>query len=38
MKEINHQVVYQGGILEEECANLLSQYFKDKREKKKLLK
>ena len=31
---LNHNVLSQGGILEEECSNLLKDYFKQKRTKK----
>lgn len=34
-KRFNHRPNVQGGILEEECATLLSDYFREKREKKK---
>ncbi len=35
MREFNHQVVFEKGILEEECTNLLQKYFKELRERKK---
>lgn len=34
-KRLNHQVQCLGGVLEEECASLLSNFFKRKREEKK---
>ncbi len=34
-KRFNHRPSVTGGILEEECASLLSGYFKEKREKKR---
>lgn len=30
-KRLNHKVLVQGGVLEEECKNILSQFFKSKR-------
>jgi tRNA(adenine34) deaminase len=30
---LNHQTTYQGGILEQECSELLSSFFKSKRQK-----
>lgn len=38
MKGFNHQVEVEKGVMEEECSNLLQQFFKELREKKKLLK
>lgn len=35
MKQFNHQVEMETGILEEECAGLLSQFFAQLREKKR---
>ena len=35
MKQFNHQVEMETGILEEECSEMLSQFFKELREKKK---
>lgn len=35
MKEFNHQVHVERGVLEEECTALLQQFFKELREKKK---
>jgi tRNA(adenine34) deaminase len=32
-KRLNHRVKVQGGILEEECGSLLSEFFKSKRKK-----
>lgn len=34
----NHYPSYESGILKEECANLLSNFFREKREKKKQIK
>ena len=34
-KNINHHPNVEGGVLEEECSKLLSDYFKNKRENKK---
>jgi tRNA(adenine34) deaminase len=28
---VNHQVVYEGGVMAEECGNLLSEFFRKKR-------
>lgn len=36
MKQFNHQVEIENGILEKECADMLSTFFKELREKKKL--
>lgn len=38
MKEFNHQVETVRGVLEEECSQMLSTFFRDLREKKKLAK
>ena len=35
MKQFNHQVEMETGILEEECSAMLSQFFKELRQKKK---
>lgn len=35
MKQFNHQVEFESGVLEEECTQLLQNFFKDLREKKK---
>ncbi len=35
MKAFNHQVKITQGVLEEECSSMLSQFFKELREKKK---
>lgn len=35
MKGFNHQVEVERGVMEEECSNLLQQFFKELREKKK---
>lgn len=35
MEEFNHQVEVKRGILEQECSNLMKQFFKELREKKK---
>lgn len=35
MEEFNHQVDVKRGILEQECSNLMKQFFKELREKKK---
>jgi len=32
--KLNHKIKFKGGILEEECANLIKEFFKKKREKK----
>ena len=32
---LNHQTEFEGGILEEECASLMKEYFKAKRQKNK---
>lgn len=37
-ESFNHQSYVEAGILEEECANLLTQFFKDLRAKKKSAK
>lgn len=37
MQEFNHQVSVTKGILEEECSGMLSQFFRDLRDSKKLL-
>ena len=34
MKELNHKVEYEYGILEEDCSRILKDYFKAKRAKK----
>lgn len=34
MKEFNHQVEFEKGVLAEECTNLLQQFFKELREEK----
>ena len=36
MKQYNHQAEMENGILEKECADMLSTFFKELREKKKL--
>lgn len=36
MAEFNHQVEITKGVLEEECSGMLSQFFRELREKKKL--
>ena len=33
-KRFNHRPHVEGGVLQEQCANLLSEYFKTKRKKK----
>lgn len=38
MPQFNHHPMYTGGILEEECAILLKNYFRQKRKEKKLKK
>lgn len=38
MKQFNHQVEMETGILEEECSTMLSGFFQELREKKKLAK
>ncbi|MDO5292588.1 MAG: tRNA adenosine(34) deaminase TadA [bacterium] len=38
MKGFNHQVEVEKGVMEEECSNLLQQFFKELREKKKKMK
>ncbi len=38
MAEFNHQVEIEKGVLQEECSEMLSQFFKELRDKKKLLK
>ena len=38
MKEFNHQVEMEKGILEEECSEMLSAFFRELREKKKAVK
>ena len=38
MPEFNHQVEIEKGVLQEECSELLSQFFKELRDKKKQLK
>ena len=35
MQQFNHQVEITRGVLEEECADMLSQFFRELREKKK---
>lgn len=34
-KRLNHKVLVQGGVLEEECKNILSQFFRSKRKTQK---
>lgn len=38
MKQFNHQVEMETGILEEECSSMLSNFFRELREKKRLAK
>ena len=38
IKEFNHQVEKEIGILKEDCSQMLKNYFKELREKKKRLK
>ena len=38
MKQFNHQVEMETGILEEECSKMLSSFFKELRQKKKIKK
>ena len=38
MKQFNHQVEMETGVLEEECSTMLSGFFQELREKKKLAK
>lgn len=38
MKEFNHQVEVERGILEKECSNIMKMFFKELREKRKLEK
>ena len=38
MKQFNHQVQMETGILEEECSTMLSGFFQELREKKKMAK
>lgn len=38
MEQFNHQVAVTRGVLLEECSSMLSQFFRDLREKKKLQK
>lgn len=38
MESFNHQVHLELGILEEECSNLLTEFFKELRESKKMVK
>ena len=38
MKQFNHQVEMETGILEEECSTILSGFFQELREKKKKAK
>uniref|UniRef100_UPI004055F76D tRNA adenosine(34) deaminase TadA n=1 Tax=Agathobacter sp. TaxID=2021311 RepID=UPI004055F76D len=38
MKQFNHQVEMEIGVLEEECSNMLSCFFKELRQKKKAIK
>ena len=38
MKEFNHQVEMEKGVLEEECSEMLSAFFRELREKKKSVK
>ena len=38
MAEFNHQVEIERGVLEEECSTMLSQFFRELREKKKAKK
>jgi tRNA(adenine34) deaminase len=35
MEEFNHQVEIEVGVLEEECSNLMKNFFKELREKKR---
>jgi tRNA(adenine34) deaminase len=35
MEQFNHQVEIEKGVLEEECANMLTTFFSDLREQKK---
>ena len=35
MPQFNHQVEMETGVLEEECSTMLSQFFRELREKKK---
>ena len=38
MEKLNHQVEFENGVLQEECSVMLSQFFKDLRARKKLIK
>ena len=38
MKQFNHQVEIENGVLEEECSTMLSEFFRQLREKKKMVK
>ena len=38
MEQFNHQVEVTRGVLQEECSSMLSDFFKELREKKKMLK
>ena len=38
MKQFNHQVDMITGVLEDECSSMLSEFFKELREKKKVAK
>ena len=38
MKQFNHQVEIERGVLEEECSQMLSEFFRELREKKKARK
>lgn len=38
MEQFNHQVEVERGVLEEECSTMMSQFFKELREEKKLMK
>jgi tRNA(adenine34) deaminase len=38
MKQFNHQVEIQTGVLQDECSSMLSEFFQELREKKKSAK
>lgn len=38
MKEFNHQVEFEKGVLQEECSSILSEFFRELRKSKKLTK
>lgn len=38
MEQFNHQVEVERGILEEECSQMMTEFFKELREEKKLMK